>query len=208
MEQRPDLVGLQFGKLTVLETFIIKKPSKGKRRFKYRRYCKCICDCPEKNKIDVSLEHLRDNHTRSCGCIFKEFLSKRVGENHPNYNPDREYIELRRTMHIRYKSLIRNMLKSLNYKKDNKSIDLVGYSSDELKNSLNITSKEDLDGKHIDHIFPVSAFIQYGITDPKIINSLDNLQLLDATENMSKGDKYNKKDFEEYLKNKGVLNAN
>lgn len=44
---------------------------------------------------------------------------------------------------------------------------------------------------HIDHIKPVSLFLKEGITDPKIINALSNLQPLWAFDNQSKGAKYN-----------------
>lgn len=43
---------------------------------------------------------------------------------------------------------------------------------------------------HIDHIKPVSAFVNDGITDPSIINALSNMQPLWAEENMAKGDKW------------------
>jgi hypothetical protein len=43
---------------------------------------------------------------------------------------------------------------------------------------------------HIDHIKPIKAFIDEGVTDPAIINALDNLQPLWANENLSKGAKY------------------
>ena len=40
---------------------------------------------------------------------------------------------------------------------------------------------------HIDHIKPVSAFIKEGVTDPKIVNALSNLQPLWAEDNIRKG---------------------
>jgi hypothetical protein len=43
---------------------------------------------------------------------------------------------------------------------------------------------------HIDHIKPIKAFLDEGITDPAIINALDNLQPLWAHENLSKGAKW------------------
>lgn len=43
---------------------------------------------------------------------------------------------------------------------------------------------------HVDHIKPVSLMLSEGITDPKIINALENLQPLWATENLIKGAKY------------------
>ena len=43
---------------------------------------------------------------------------------------------------------------------------------------------------HVDHIKPVSLFIAEGITDPAIINALDNLQPLPAIDNLIKGPRY------------------
>jgi hypothetical protein len=42
---------------------------------------------------------------------------------------------------------------------------------------------------HIDHIMPINHFIKSGITDPAIVNALENLQPLWAYENLSKGDR-------------------
>ncbi|AVH85447.1 hypothetical protein Rostov1_00057 [Vibrio phage Rostov-1] len=48
---------------------------------------------------------------------------------------------------------------------------------------------------HIDHIKPVAQFKREGITDPKIINALSNLQPLWAEENLKKSDKTLDEDF-------------
>ncbi len=53
---------------------------------------------------------------------------------------------------------------------------------------------------HIDHILPIQAFIDYNITDPKIINRLSNLQILTAKENLKKHDKYKFIDLYNFLK--------
>jgi (p)ppGpp synthase/HD superfamily hydrolase len=52
---------------------------------------------------------------------------------------------------------------------------------------------------HLDHIFPIQAFLDYGITDVKIINRLDNLQPLSQQQNHEKKDRYNKIAFESWL---------
>ena len=57
------------------------------------------------------------------------------------------------------------------------------------------------DGKnfHIDHIIPKCAFAKYGITDPKIINARENLQIITAKENLRKAAKYNIYEAESYF---------
>ena len=58
---------------------------------------------------------------------------------------------------------------------------------------------------HIDHKFPIKAFLDYGIIDLKIINGLDNLQPLSQKDNLIKHDKYDKIEFEKWLKGKNIL---
>ena len=59
------LIGQSFGRLTVLNEFFITLKS-GKRQ----RYCNCQCECG--NLIEVSAAHLRNGHTKSCGCLVQE----------------------------------------------------------------------------------------------------------------------------------------
>lgn len=68
------LVGNKYGKLLVIE--------QGKHvGDKIAWVCKCECG----NITEVSGDHLKSGGTRSCGCIRDEL----VGENHPNYNPNK-----------------------------------------------------------------------------------------------------------------------
>lgn len=60
---------------------------------------------------------------------------------------------------------------------------------------------------HLDHIFPIVAFQDYGITDIRIINALDNLRPVSQKENNQKHARYNKKTFESWLISKGVVTS-
>lgn len=55
-----DLNGEKYGRLLVLE------------RSKNKNKVTCLCDCG--NNIDVYVRHIRNGHTKSCGCIRKEKL--------------------------------------------------------------------------------------------------------------------------------------
>ncbi|AUR89805.1 coil containing protein [Vibrio phage 1.133.O._10N.222.51.E4] len=75
---------------------------------------------------------------------------------------------------------------------------LMGYTREQLREHIELQFKEGMswDNRsewHIDHIKPVSVFIKEGITDPSIINALDNLQPLWAHENQSKSAKWDEK---------------
>ena len=60
---------------------------------------------------------------------------------------------------------------------------MLGYTVNELKNHIHNHpnwSNIKKNNWHLDHMFPVKAFLDYGIIDLKLINCLDNLQPLSA----------------------------
>ena len=59
-------------------------------------------------------------------------------------------------------------------------------------------------GFEVDHVFPVKAFLDYGITDPKIVNALENLRPLPPKENHRKNRYYDKNEFEQYLHDRNI----
>jgi hypothetical protein len=121
-------------------------------------------------------------------------------ENNWNKPEDRKFVLLCR-------SLLRNCLRRIQLPKTNKTSDLLGYTGQELRehieshpNWLNVKGEK----WHIDHIFPVKAFCDYGIKDIKIINCFENLMPLEGKKNLSKRAKYNKMEFEKWLNSKGM----
>lgn len=72
----------------------------------------------------------------------------------------------------------------------------LGYTYEQLKQRIECQFKEGMSWEnrsewHIDHIKPIKAFLDEGVTDPAIINALSNLQPLWAKDNLSKGAKWN-----------------
>jgi len=114
------------------------------------------------------------------------YLENKSGENHHNWNPNREEINIHdRIRTKKHKSWIKNHMKE-----------------DKYYNQYLITPKE----FHIDHIIPVSIFskfvYEFGLNEEevkKVINKRDNLQLLPAKENMSKKTKCNPMEALKYL---------
>jgi hypothetical protein len=105
----------------------------------------------------------------------------------------------------KYRAAIRNTLLATGQRKMTASRKLLGFGVTELKERItNHPNWEKVkDTKwHMDHIFPIQAFLDYGISDPSIINALDNLQPLFWKDNLEKRDKYNKTQFKEWLKTK------
>lgn len=64
MPKKIDLTGKTFGRLTVL------KEDDARSGGHVKWICKCNCGNPE--FISISGRHLRDGHTKSCGCLQKE----------------------------------------------------------------------------------------------------------------------------------------
>lgn len=124
------------------------------------------------------------------------------GQKHYGWIEDREEALLRKKFRSRQKHLVRSVLCSLGISKRFKSSEILGYTSIDLMNHIRSFPEwfEISSGKwHIDHIYPIKAFLDHGITDVKIINCLDNLQPLSAGENLSKNARYDKDKFLEWL---------
>ena len=133
-------------------------------------------------------------------------LRNRSGKNHYEWIEDREQHEKDMCFRQRCYCLLKTSLKRVGKCKIDRTIKMLGYSFKDLQQYIFKHPKWDEvkgDKWHIDHIFPVQAFLDHGIYDIKLINSLDNLQPMRAFQNISKGDNYNNEDFEEWLKSKG-----
>lgn len=107
-------------------------------------------------------------------------------------DPNKEIVAQKERARKEMYSLIHGTLKRLKKKKLRKAADLVGYTAQDLYDHITHHFKQGMSWEkrhewHIDHITPVSQFIQEGIYDPKIINALTNLQPLWVDENLSKG---------------------
>ena len=106
-----------------------------------------------------------------------------------------------------YKAL-RTCLKAMGKTKAGHTADLLGYGPKDLEARVtrhpNWASVKD-GIWHLDHIFPIQAFIEHGITDFKLINCLENLRPMDAVENDCKHAKYDVSDFKLWLSIKGLI---
>lgn len=113
----------------------------------------------------------------------------------------RKYLAKLRKESARYKSIssmrkfIARMLSYTGAKKNGKTEQILGYSREDLVGYISSLFEAGMSwgnhGEwHIDHIKPISAFIDEGVYDPAVINALSNLQPLWARDNMSKGAKY------------------
>ena len=104
--------------------------------------------------------------------------------------------------------LVRRCLEATSQEKIKQTHEALGYSTEDLLAHLKSFpnwNKLKNTTWHLDHVFPVIAFVDKGILDISLISSLDNLQPLSAKENIKKGDNHDKKAFEEWLESKTHL---
>lgn len=195
-----DITDQRFGKLVALR---LSKERDNSNRTQWV----CVCDCDITVEKLIRTNDLLTNKTKSCGCIRDEKVKIRMtGSNHYKWIVNRDEVLLRKRLHSRCRMMLTRVLKNSNQSKVDKTLNMLGYTQEQLMERLGIKELKDLVGYEIDHIFPINAFIFYNIHNPKIINSLDNLQLLTPEENGSGGkwDKYDKEEFENWLKLKNV----
>lgn len=159
-----------------------------------------ICECGNEDIINWKM------FQRGCRCkkCAKEKIKNRFvphGEFHNRWNPNREEIKLRKTIRNRANKMLRRSLQGLT--KNKTTFNMLGYTKYELinhlKNHENWSKVKDSKWE-IDHYFPFTAFFDYNIFDPKIINKLENLRPISDLENKTKNDIYNKLEFESWLK--------
>jgi hypothetical protein len=156
---------------------------------------KYVCKCGK--NAEISFANFKNG--KRCKECKKDSLR---GQNNYQWHVDRESYE----EHLRFSrkcySILSKTLKACETNKSNKTSILLGYTPCELKSHItNHPNWEVVKNEkwHIDHIFPIKAFIDYNIKDIKLINCLDNLQPLKREENIKKNDSYDRCSFEKWI---------
>jgi hypothetical protein len=162
---------------------------------------KYTCKCGRNSEITFN-HFLKDVRCRDC------YKSECKGEMNPNWNPDRQQVKDNALFARKAYNSLHQVLSSIGDLKSGKYDELMGYSLKDLelriKSHPNWNKVKNSDW-HLDHIFPIKAFLDYRIHDIKLINCLENLQPLSSIDNCRKSSKYCKKQFECWLESKFTL---
>jgi hypothetical protein len=148
------------------------------------------------NNDELTRKKIKDQHTKYYE-KNKEIIIEKT-KIWANNNKDKRN-EISRKHYSKYKTLmicrrlIKRIIKYLGTKKEHSTIELLGYSPHLLKESIEKKFTQGMNWDnygewHIDHIKPISSFNFNDL--PSVINSLDNLQPLWASDNLSKGCRY------------------
>jgi hypothetical protein len=162
-----------------------------------------ICHCGRESTIRWN--NFRKG-TRCSKCAYENNSKNMLGDKNWSWNPNREQIALFKLMRSRYDGIVRRMFNGS--KRAARSHIVLGYTRKELITHL--TKHPNWDKVRclewdIDHIFPLKAFFEHNIHDPKIINALDNLQPMTKSENSAKSDTYDLQAFKQWVATKGIL---
>lgn len=157
---------------------------------------KFVCACGDTHEAYLS-NFTRYPRCRQCG------IKAKSGENCYMYDPDREAVALRKRFRKTCGRMIRRFMNATEQTKTRSTHELLGYTPMELQE--HITSHPDYKtcteqgDWHVDHIFPIQAFLDHKVFDLSLINHLTNLRPMPGKKNLSKADKYDEKEFEQWL---------
>jgi len=146
----------------------------------YRAECK---ECRSK-KFVLNYDDIKVQHRESA-------KNYRIN-NREKFNKYRKMLYKKIPHVYAWRGMLSSVLRRFGRKKENKTYEILGYSALELKEHMEKQFKDGMSWEnwgewHIDHIKPLSYFDKN--EDPKIVNSLSNLQPLWAFDNISKSGK-------------------
>ena len=167
------------------------------RSFMYKKHTRIeyICKCG--NQTEAYLTNFRRfPNCKQCGA------AKISGPNCYMYDPDREAVAMRKKFRKICGQHIRRFMRATGQKKTKHTHELLGYHPKDLQEHiLNHPEYKNCNGDdwHVDHIFPIQAFVDHGILDLRLVNNLSNLRPMPGPENLSKAAKYDEKEFTEWM---------
>lgn len=162
----------------------------------FREPMKYRCRCGRISITTFTVFHHQYQNCLECG---KE---KNRKEKHHAWRSDRDKFEQEKKFRKKMYKALSSTLQCSKQKKWARTHKLLGYTHIQLMEHITSHSNWPMvkDGNwHIDHIFPINAFIEHDITDPKIVNHLTNLRPLSQKENNEKWATYDKDAFKQWL---------
>ena len=154
------------------------------------------CKCGRETEITFAAFHLQEQFCFECG------RDKNKGPGNPAWIADREQKRLNDLFRKKCYKALSSSLKAVGKDKVGRTSDMLGYTPKQLQEHIKSHPNwsQVKDGNwHLDHIFPVKAFLDHGITDIALINSLDNLRPATQKTNNEKWAHYDKEEFKKWF---------
>lgn len=160
-----------------------------------------ICKCGSESKITFAGFHHQGQYCFECGR-----QKNTVSGNH-GWIEDRKQKRLNDLFRKRCYKALNSSLKAVGKDKVGRTSDMLGYGPKELQEHItqHPNWEKVKDGNwHIDHIWPIKAFVDHGIDDITLINRLDNLRPVTQVANNVKHAKYDEEAFEKWLSKRAI----
>ncbi len=136
------------------------------------------------------------------------FIKRESGENNYQWRSDRDLLMFENRLKQSFYRVSKQVFVKGYHTRINEIIETVGYTTkdfmDKICNQENWEELKFSGNWEIDHIYPVWAFIESGVNDIKLIQSLENIRAVTKPENRKKCYKFNPIKFVGWLKSKGV----
>lgn len=139
--------------------------------------------CKECNRLNAEYRRsVNPEYMQNYRKVYQPSLGKRR-KSDPDY-----------AMLVAMREMLRRVRRLTGLKKARRTEEILGYTKNDLVEHLAKQFQPGMSWEnhgewHIDHIIPVSVMIKRGVTDPKIVNALSNLQPLWAEDNHRKSAK-------------------
>ena len=145
----------------------------------------------ENNKEKI--KELKKEYSKNNSEKIKEYRKKYYDKNKEKILSKNKEWNKKNSHVVAWRSVLKSQIRRFGTKKEGKTIDLLGYSAEELKTHLESLFTEGMSWDnygewHVDHIKPVTKFDKDEL--PNVVNALSNLQPLWANENRRKFNKF------------------
>lgn len=154
---------------------------------------------PPTNQVELICQQCKEKYSVA---KHKEKISKFCGKKCQNKHKTLPDTKERELFYRKMRDCLRHFLGIFHMSKTSRTHKILGYSIEEFRSHIkNHPNWKLLEGNQwsLDHIFPIKAFKDHNITDPKIVNSLKNLRPITVHENAIKVATYDKSEFHKWL---------
>jgi hypothetical protein len=164
------------------EGMVCKNGHRSERSTANRQCCECsILNATKPDRQAKKNQYYLANRSH--------LISLGVERQRERYNESPEYKAA-----VSARNMLKRVLRKGKREKHGGSYEMLGYDRDQLMDHMSSLFTEGMSWDnygewHIDHIVPVSLMFEYGVTEPNLVNALDNLQPLWAEDNLKKSNK-------------------
>lgn len=163
----------------------------------------CTSEYAKENRKEIKAEYWNENRNAINEARRSRYAKNKSAEREKKRKYIKSYLK---RPHVKSERFIRESLRRIRVSSGFQVSDSeIGYTREQLTEHIESLFDPEMSWEnhgewHIDHIVPISYFVRKGISNPAIVNSLQNLTPVWGAENMSKSDQIDKTTEELFYK--------